>query len=239
MRGLVAVIPARGGSTRVPRKNVLEFFGHPMLAYTVAAARGSRIFDEVLVSTDDAEIADVARAHGAEVVDRPAELALDAVPSSEVVLHAIASVGEVDAVCQLMPNCPLRTSADVQAHWAAFSGHGGFQISVVPFRGVYPHWSLERSEDGSGRWYLGEALVRSQDLAPLVCPTGAIWWADADALRRAQTFYGPGFRLEPIDADRGFDIDTAEDLALADLLVRGLRDRDGRSPLEPVEPVDA
>lgn len=245
---MIALIPARGGSRRVPRKNVLPFFGHPLIAYTIAAARNSRLFTEVVVSTEDPEIASIARAYGAQVLQRPAALADDKTGVVDVALHALGELrarGTAPAaVCNLMPNCPLRRSGDIREQFARFEQQGRlFQISAVEFRGVYPHWSLAVDEQGRGRWFLDGNLRRSQDLPPLVCPTGAIWWARADALEKQRQFYGEPFHVALMDANRGLDIDTPEDLAFADVLVRGLRDRDGADPLEPVgepaqEPVD-
>ncbi len=233
---MIALIPARGGSKRVPRKNVLPFHGHPMLAYTIAAARNAGLFTLVVVSTDDGAIAEVAEAYGAQVLWRPSSLADDRATLVDVGLHALKALpAEGRAFCQLMPNCPLRRSEDVRAHWQAFeSARRLFQISAVPFRGVYPQWSLLVEEDGRGSWAFGERLTVSQELAPMLCPTGAVWWADREAFLAQRRYYGTPFHVMPMDADRGIDVDTAEDLRLADLLVRGLRDRDGASPLEPI-----
>jgi CMP-N-acetylneuraminic acid synthetase len=233
-RVVIAVIPARGGSKRLPRKNIVDFFGHPMLAYTVAAARSSGLFDRVVVSTDDAEIAGVVRGLGAEVLDRPAELGADHVGVADVSRHALTALGARDgAFCQLMPNCPLRRGADVAEQHAAFAASGAaVQISVVPYRAVHPEWALVRGEDGRGAWVAPAALGRAS--AEALCPTGAVWWARvADFLARDGFYDGP-FAVQPMDPNRGVDIDHPADLELAELLVRGLRDRDGADPLEPV-----
>jgi CMP-N-acetylneuraminic acid synthetase len=234
----IALIPARGGSKRVPRKNIRPFFEHPMVAYSIAAARNSGLFSRVLVSTEDPEISAVSRKYGAEIVPRPAELAEDSVTVVDVALHALTFVSakgaKPAALCNLMPNCPLRRSADIKAQWQAFDPSRSFQISAVAYRGVYPQWSLAVDGRGEGRWFFGEALKPSQDLPPLVCPTGAIWWVRVDDFVKQKRFYGTPFHVQPMDSDRGLDIDTEEDLRLAELLVRGLRDRDGINPLEPV-----
>jgi CMP-N-acetylneuraminic acid synthetase len=211
-----------------------------MIAYTIAAARNSALFSRVLVSTEDPEIADVSRSYGGEVVERPPELADDTVTVVDVALHALEfamrSGTRPAALCNLMPNCPLRCSGDIALQWAAFTPARSFQISAVPFRGVYPQWSLALGADGEGRWFFGEALKPSQQLPRLVCPTGAVWWVRVDELLKQRRFYGDPFHVEPMDADRGLDIDTDEDLVLADLLVRGLRERDRSDPLEPLKP---
>lgn len=234
----VALIPARGGSKRIEGKNIRDFFGHPMLAYSIGAAQATGLFTEVVVSTDDAATADVAVAYGATVLDRPASLADDHSSVSDVAVHAVQALGGFDEISLLMPNCPLRTSGDILDLHRAFAGAARQQqISAVHYRCTYPNWSLELDDEGRGSWYFGERLIRSQDLAPLVAPTGAVWWSKVDALVDAGTFYGPGFHVELMDATRGVDIDTFEDLELAELLVLGLTARDGASPLQPVAAV--
>ena len=113
----VAVIPARGGSKRIPHKNVRLLNGKPLLAYTVAAALGSGVFARVIVSTDDEAVADAAAAAGATVLARAADLADDHTPASSVTAQVAEALGLPDAQpdAQLLPNCPLRTAADVRA----------------------------------------------------------------------------------------------------------------------------
>lgn len=236
---MIALIPARGGSKRIPKKNILPFFGHPMLVYTIAAAKNSQLFSRIIVSTEDEEIAKVALLHGAEVFERPLELAGDHVMVGEVAEHILSQLmgvsGEPEAFCQLMPNCPLRRSFDIQRHWEVFHNEERtFQISVIPFRGAYPQWSLLPEENGRAQWFFKETLIRSQDIQWLVCPTGAIWWARTGEFLKQRSFYGDPFHVELIDANRGLDIDTEEDLELAELIVRGLSSRDEFNPLEPI-----
>lgn len=231
---MIAVIPARGGSKRLPRKNVVGFFGHPMLAYAVAAARSSELFERIVVSTDDEEIAAVTRRLGAEVLERPSSLGADSVGVADVSRHALTALGARNgAFCQLMPNCPLRRAADVVEQHAAFAASGHVvQISVVPYRAVHPEWALFRGEDGSGAWVDRNALTRSP--AGQLCPSGAVWWARVEDFLARDGFYDGPFAVHAIDANRGIDIDDPADLELAELLVYGLRARDGADPLEPV-----
>jgi CMP-N-acetylneuraminic acid synthetase len=238
-KGLLAVIPARGGSKRIPDKNVLPFFGHPMLAYAIAAARNSGLFERIVVSTESAEIGKMAIWYGAEYLARPPELASDTADLVDVSLHVLQTLAaegfQPQALCQLMPNCPLRRGEDICNHFREFQdSKRKFQISVVPYRAVYPHWAVAQEEDG-GRFIFGtDHLANSQTLTKAYCPTGAIWWAQTEAFIEQRAFYGNPYYLACMDANRGIDIDDAADLALADLLVRGLRDRDGTSPLEDV-----
>lgn len=237
----VAVIPARGGSKRLPGKNLLSFFGHPMMAYGISAAVNSGLFEKVTVSSDDAEIGRVAEWYGAEFIERPPELATDTAKSIDAVTHVLrrlAATGSFpETLCQVLPNCPLVTSGDIIEHGRLFrEANRSFQISVVTYRCVYPEWAMVEDEKGHGRWRFGaEFLVRSQELARSFCPTGAVWWARCADLVAQNTFYGSPYHLAEIDANRGVDIDDEEDLRLAKLLVLGLTARDGCSPLEPMK----
>jgi CMP-N-acetylneuraminic acid synthetase len=237
---LIAIIPARSGSKRLPGKNVRSFFGHPMLAYAVSAALRSGLFAEVIVSSDDAAIGRIAEWYGAVFVLRPPELASDSAQLVDVARHVLDVVRtrgiEPDAICQCMPNCPLVRSGDISGHWSIFKeSERRFQISVVPYRGVYPHWAVVSDDQQGGRWLFGDRyLVRSQELSRTFCPTGAIWWARTADFIAQNAFYGSPFHLAPMDANRGIDIDDEQDLELAELLVHGLAARNGGSPLEPI-----
>jgi CMP-N-acetylneuraminic acid synthetase len=222
----VAVIPARRGSERLPRKNVRELLGRPLLAYTVEAALQSELFERVLVSTDDPEIGEIAVASGAEVPFlRAPALAGDHVPVSLVTTDALARVDPAASrftdVAQLMPNCPLRTADDVRRSFEGFRASGAeAQLSVARFGWQNPWWAMRLGPGGVLEpVFPDHATARSQDLAELVCPTGAIWWAKADALRREHTFHLPGRRGWEIPPPRGLDIDTEEDWELAVLLL--------------------
>jgi len=137
LNGLLALIPARSGSQRIPQKNIRAFFGHPMIAYAIAAAQNSGLFQRLVVSSDSAEIGRIANWYGAEFLQRPPELAKDSVGVKDVALHALKALASRDgfspeALCQLMPNCPLRRSEDIAAHYKLFQqGRRDFQISVV------------------------------------------------------------------------------------------------------------
>lgn len=237
----IAVIPARSGSKRIPKKSIVPFFGHPMLAYTVAAARNSGLFQRIVVSTDDPLIGEIARWYGAEYCPRPPELAEASVPVSAVSVQVVrcveASDGPVAAVCQLVPDCPLRLSGDIVEHHQAFmDGSREYQISVAPFRGRGPYGAQLVDWDWRGRPAFPDHDANAGEDPPRYWRlTGAVWWSTGQALRRAGTFYGPGYHLAPMDATRSLDIRHYNDLELADLLVRGLYDRNGALPLEPID----
>ena len=201
----IALIPARGGSKRLVGKNVRRFFGHPMLAYGISAVLRTGLFAKVIVSSDDPEVGRMAEWYGGEFLLRPRELSTDTASLVDVARHVLSTLrergGEIDALCQCMPNCPLVRSSDILEHWRLFQdSHRSFQISVVPYRGVYPQWAMVADKEHQGRWLFGEEnLVRSQDLSQTFCPTGAIWWTRTMEFLQQNTFYGSPFHLAPMD----------------------------------------
>jgi N-acylneuraminate cytidylyltransferase len=222
----LAVIPARGGSRRVPRKNARNFGGRPILAYSIEAALRSGLFDRVVVSTDCAEIAETARQCGAETpFQRHSDLSDDYTPVSSVTCDALDRLDPqgliYGEVAQLMANCPLRTDEDVRQSYEQFQNIScRSQISVVRFGWQNPWWATELAEDYEMKPVFAERLrARSQDLPRLFCPTGAVWWAKAETLREHRTYHVPGRTGWEIRWDHGIDIDTDEDWAWAELLL--------------------
>jgi N-acylneuraminate cytidylyltransferase len=218
----IAIILARGGSKRLPRKNILDFHGKPMLAWSVEAVVQSGQYDRVLVSTDDPEIAEIARSFGAEVPFLRDSAADDITPSSEATLAALRQAeqhwGEqFDAVSQLMANCPLRDAGDITASVQNFINRGAdSQISSFRFGWMNPWWAAKLNEQGTPDYLFPEArLARSQDLPPLYCPSGAIWVARAQVLKSAKTFYVPSHIFHALSWMSAMDIDDAEDLEMA------------------------
>lgn len=220
----VAIIPARGGSKRLPRKNIRILDGQPLIAYTIHAALESGCFDRVCVSTDDEEIAEISRAHGAEIpFVRDASLADDVSPVSQVIIDALQRIGgQTNVVAQLMPNCPFRNSDDIAGGFEAFNrGTAGTQLSVTSYGWLYPWWAHRQGDDGALVPLFPKALVtRSQDLERLLCPTGAIWWAKTDVLLKHGTFYAPGYSGFEIPWDRALDIDDEDDWKMAEALIQ-------------------
>ncbi len=228
----LAIIPARGGSKRIPGKNIIDFMGKPMIAWTIEAALESGVFAEVVVSTDSEEIAAVARQSGAAVpfLREPGD-ADDLTPSYVATLNYLLRLearrpAGYGTVAQLMPNCPCRTARDIAAAYENFrAGGADFQISGFKYGWMNPWWALKVDERTRRTEPLfPEALKqRSQDLGRLYCPTGAIWLAKADRLKAEKTFYGPGYTVHELDWQSAVDIDDYEDLKMAEavMLMRG------------------
>ncbi|WBY00904.1 pseudaminic acid cytidylyltransferase [Ramlibacter tataouinensis] len=230
----LAVIPARGGSKRIPRKNIREFAGKPMIGYAINAALDSGVFDAVVVSTDDEEIASESRRLGAEVpFIRPAELADDHTPIVPVLQHAIrwltAAGPPPSLVCCIQATAPLLKPDDLRrGHDAIANGDADFAIAVVRFS--FPvERALRIKPDGRLSMIDEEAYAtRSQDLEPAYHDAGQFYWGTTRAwLAGDNPYVGavpiilPGWRVQ--------DIDEQEDWDRAELLLQLLaaRERNG------------
>lgn len=225
----IAVIPARGGSKRIPRKNIRLFAGRPMIAWSIERALDSGLFDRVVVSTDDDEIAAVATAEGAEApFRRPLELSDDHTPTKPVVAHAIrateALVGEaVDYVCCIYPTAPFLEAADLVAAWGAISG-GQFRYAFAATSYPYPVQRALRSLPSGGVEMLSPRYraSRSQDLEEAWHDAGQFYFGDAAAfIEELPVFESHSFPVI-LPRWRVHDIDTPEDWTRAELMFQTL-----------------
>lgn len=226
---LLAVVPARGGSKRLPRKNVLLLGGRPLIAWTIEAARASGVLDDVLVSTDDEEIADAARQCGAQVPWlRPAALATDTASSAAVLQHALAwyeaERSSVSGIVLLQPTSPFRGSASIRAAVESFlaqpEGDRHAVVSVSP-AAQHPAWSF-RLESATMQPFLGWELLerRSQDLPPAYTLNGAIYVVPTQTIRDGGSLIRPGTRpFVMTDLREALDIDTDDDWRMAQQMV--------------------
>jgi len=219
---VVAVIAARGGSRRIPKKNIIDFNGKPLMAWTIQAAQKSGIFDKIIVSTDSEEIAEIAVKFGADIPFMRNQHCDDIAPISHVITHAIEQLKslyseEYKTVVQLMPNCPLRNNIDIQNAYTNFiQTNAKFQISCFGFGWMNPWWAFKLTSEQKSEPMFPESLkARSQDLEKLYCPTGAIWIADTKELLKIKSFYTPETIFYPLDWKSAVDIDNYEDLEMA------------------------
>lgn len=215
---ILGVIPARGGSKRLPGKNLLSIAGRPMLAWTVAAARGSRYIDRLIVSTDDADIADAARGLGVEVPFlRPAELSTDMATSEDVLVHALNAVGGDFALAVLLqPTSPLCLAEDIDgAIQACVAAKAPACVSVhVPAKPLA--WLMTKNGAGC----LRRIFAPGQVPQPAYMPNGAAFVVDVAAFRRDRTFYPEAAVPYVMPAERSVDVDTEADLTVAEALLR-------------------
>lgn len=216
----IAIIPARGGSKRLPRKNVVDFLGKPIIAWTIEAARAADRFTRIVVSTDDDKIAAVAREFGAEVTDRPTALAGDRSGVVEVCLELLDREEEsgrrYDLFCCLYATAPLRTADDIRAVVDLVKpGDCDFAMAVTEYD-LPPYRALERGKDGTLTPFWPDLIeVKSQDVPPLVVNNGSTYAATVTAFRQHKTFTGPNVQGHVMPRERSTDIDEAADLARA------------------------
>ena len=218
---LLAVIPARGGSKRLPRKNLRHFFGKPLIQWSVEAALASSYVDQLFVSTEDLEIAEVARSCGAEVPFlRPAELATDSAPGIAPVLHALDQFPQVSDVLLLQPTSPLRTSTDIDAI-ISLRDHARSESAVsITQVSKNPTWMYTMTEDHALEPLLEVVDVHSSiDSQPTYDLNGALYLASRSFLLREHSFICKdtvGYVMPP---ERSVDIDTLLDWHWAEFLM--------------------
>lgn len=226
----VAIIPARGGSKRIPRKNIKPFAGKPMIGYAIEAALGCGLFDHVIVSTDDDEIAEIAGQLGAAVpFRRPADLADDVTPTVPVIAHAIRACAVrgwvIDHACCIYPGVPFIRAADIAAAFdLLLSGDdGGYSFPVTGFPSPIQR-ALRRADDGRVAPFNPEHVgTRTQDLEPAYHDAGQFYWGHADAWLAGLNIHAHG-RTIVLPEWRVVDIDTPADWHRAEALHRALAD---------------
>lgn len=223
----IAVIPARGGSKRIPRKNIRPFAGRPMIAHAITAALRVGLFDHVVVTTDDDEIAHLAEAWGAAVpFRRPAALADDHTPTVPVIAHAIQACEAlgwtVNAACCIYPGVPFIRTEDIAGAWALLEFAGtAYAFPVTAFPSAIQR-ALKRSDTGAMSPFFPQyELARSQDLEPAFHDAGQFYWGWRDAWLTEPRIHSAGAGFV-IPGWRVVDIDTPEDWERAELLHRAL-----------------
>ena len=223
---ILALVVARGGSKRVPGKNLRTLGGRPLVQWTIDTARAVPGLCDVLLSTDDAAIADVGRAAGALVPWlRPAALATDSATAVDVAEHALdwyeGARGTVDGLLLLQPTSPFRTVDTVRRGIAAFSEHGGRPVVAVAPAFDHPLWTFRIVDDALVPFVDGGGLqLRSQDLPPAYVVSGALYLIAPADLRARRSFHGA--EVVPLRVDdpvERLDIDTPGDWALAESVV--------------------
>ena len=221
--GMLAVITARGGSKRIPRKNVRPFMGRPMIAYAIAAAKGSGLFDEVMVSTDDAEIAEIAKAHGAAVPFlRSAATANDLATTNDVLKEVMGEYAKrgrtFDAFCCIYPCVPFLTGDLLKEAGETFAASGAKGLVPV-VRYSYP---IQRAlvRDAAGLISFREpenAAKRSQDLEPTYHDAGMFYFSTTAAFADRNGIPTGRLAMFELSEERVQDIDTEADWQMAEM----------------------
>ncbi len=223
---IVALIPARGGSKGLPRKNVLEMAGKPLIAWSIIQAQQSNIIDRVVISTDDKEITEVADSFGAEIpFVRPKELATDEAKGIDVILHALRWLREhrqaVDIIVVLQPTSPLRLTEDIDNSLNLFLEREADAVVSVCRTEHHPYWSNVLPEDKCMKDFIrNEADKKNREELPeFYRLNGAIFITKADFMIQNEGYYGDNTYAYIMPAERSIDIDSHLDFRLAGLLM--------------------
>lgn len=224
----VAVIPARGGSKRIPRKNIKEFCGKPIIAWSIEAAKSSGCFDKVIVSTDDKEVASIALQLGAEVpFMRPSKLSDDYTGTIPVIRHAVQWLnlheGPVSYACCIYATAPFVSVKDLQMGWKSISSGGAnYSFSITSY--AFPiQRAIKITEEGNVAMLNPEHFTsRSQDLTECWHDAGQFYWGTAEAWLRAKPLFGEGSVPIKLPRHRVQDIDTSEDWKRAEWLFKAM-----------------
>lgn len=218
---ILAIIPARGGSKGVPRKNIRDVGGKPLIAWSIDAARKSRYIDRIIVSSDDSEILQIARKYGADTpFIRPAELARDDTPGIEPVLHAIEELPGYDYIVLLQPTSPLRTAEAIDACIELCINRErsvSVSVSVAP-KSPYVMFQISDSEKLKPILDTGQA-TRRQDFPEIYALNGAVYVAQVEILKQNRSFLVEDTIACKMSSEQSFDIDTEFELQICDLLL--------------------
>lgn len=224
-QSVICIIPARGGSKRLPGKNIKDFRGKPMIAWSIEAARNAGVFDRILVSTDDEEIQKIAVQYGADCPFLRQEANDDMSHISAATHHALLQAQDYykeryDVVVQLFANCPIRSADTLKEVYSAFVQNDmEFMISVCGNDWVNPWFSMKVDEHYKPEPLFPDALkMRTQDLPKLYFPNGSIWVAKTDKFLESKNFYGPGYNVYPVPWYEAVDIDDQDDWDMAEVI---------------------
>lgn len=218
----IALIPARGGSKRIPRKNIRPFCGKPIIAWPIEAAIQSGLFGRVVVSTDDAEIAAIAREFGAETpFDRPANLADDMTPTRDVIIHALESLPDVRELCCIYATAAFVTPAHLSAAYELLDED--FVFAAATYAHPVQRAMVQGPSSGVQMLSPEYAGTRSQDLPETFHDAGQFYWGRAEAFAARVPMFGPTARPYLLDRRAVQDIDTPEDWDVAEAMFRQLQ----------------
>ncbi|AHC16487.1 cytidylyltransferase domain-containing protein [Salinispira pacifica] len=222
---IVAIIPARKGSKRLPGKNALELGGKPLFMWSVDAARNSNIFDTIIVSTDDQFIINECREKNIECIERAAELASDTASSVDVVLNVLEHLDEAySAVVLLQPTSPLRSAEDIYNAYKLFNSKSANSVVTVCEVDHPVEWTMELSDDGSLSPFVNNFLNRrSQDASVRYRLNGAVYISSIDSFIRERSFF-PTEKIyaSVMSRENSVDIDTELDFKLAQAIILDL-----------------
>ena len=228
----LCVIPARGGSKRIPRKNIKHFLGKPIIGYSIEAALKSGCFDKVIVSTDDAEIAEIAKSFGAQVpFIRPEELANDFAGTIPVIKHAIEWLEErgdkFDSVCALYATAPFVQACNLQESYKQLKkSYADYCFTVTPFASPIQRAVKINENNRIEMFYPENFNVRSQDLEEAYHDAGQFYWGEPEAFKQEKLFFSDSATPYVLPRYLVQDLDTQDDWIRAELMYQVLAKMD-------------
>lgn len=221
---ILGIIPARGGSKGVPRKNIRDFCGKPLIAWTIEQAKGSKYIDDCVISTEDEEIKAVAEKWGGSVpFMRPSEMARDESPSIDFVVHAIDMMPNYDFVVLLQVTSPLRLSEDIDGAIEFCFEKGAQSCLSLTEAAINPYWTYVLDEGGRLRRLLKlptEKSYRRQLLPKVYQPNGAVYIASTELINKARKVSDENTVGYMMPMERSWDIDTLQDFEIAQFLMQ-------------------
>lgn len=226
----LAIIPARGGSKRIPRKNIKDFFGKPLIAYSIEAAKKTELFDKIIVSTDDEEIASIAEKYGALTLNRPKELADDFTPTIPVIAHALQAtckdINSIEAVCCIYATAPFVQAQYLkQAYEKLIQTNSDYCFSATSF--AFPiQRAIKLKKEKVEMFYPEHFNTRSQDLEEAYHDAGQFYWGTPQAWCEEKAIFSSNSTVVILPRYLVQDIDTLEDWKRAELMYQALKQSD-------------
>ena len=218
----LAIIPARGGSKRLPRKNVLDLCAKPLIAYTIEATLKSKYIDKVIVSSDDEEILNISSNFGADIIKRPYELANDTATTFDTIKHTIDNFENYDYIVLLQPTSPLRNEKHIDEAIQLLEEKNADSIISVCEMDHSPLWSNTLPKDGNMSNFLKDEILnkRSQDLEKYYRLNGAIYICKTEKLLENKGFFlKDNIFAYKMDREHSVDIDEKIDFSIAQILM--------------------
>ena len=218
----LAIIPARGGSKRLPRKNILDLCGKPLISWSIEAALKSKYISKVVVSSDDEEILNISSNFGADIIKRPYELANDTATTFDTVKHTIDNFENYDYIVLLQPTSPLRNEKHIDEAIELLEEKQADAIVSVCEMDHSPLWSNTLPEDGNMRGFLREEILnkRSQDLEKYYRLNGAVYICKTDKLLENKSFFlKDNIFAYIMDRKSSIDIDEEIDFLFAQRVI--------------------
>jgi len=218
----LAIIPARGGSKRLPRKNVLDLCGKPFIAWSIEAGLNGKYIDKVVVTSDDDEILDIAKKFGAEIIKRPDELASDTATTFDAIKHTIDNLEKYDYIILLQPTSPLRNEKHINEAIELLENKNADAVVSVCEMDHCPLWSNTLPQDGKMNNFLRDEVLnkRSQDLDKYYRLNGSIYICKTEKLLKNKGFFlKDNIFAYKMDRKSSIDIDEEIDFKMAQILL--------------------